>query len=230
MNSAIVVAAGSGSRFNSATPKQFIEINGTPMIVHTITAFERCPSINEVVLVLPEMNLAGSQELISRYGLAKVHKIVAGGEERVQSVSLGFDAVDPASDIVAVHDGARPLVATDEIVRTISAAEQSGAACLVAPVTDTIKEVADGRIIRTVDRSRLRRALTPQAFQYDVLKQALATRGLTADVTDECMLVEQIGLTVATVEGDPHNIKITHAADLTFAAAILMEREQRCSA
>jgi len=230
MNSAIVVAAGSGSRFNSKTPKQFIEINGTPMIVHTLTAFERCPSIDEVVLVLPETNRAGSHDLISRYGLTKVRGIVAGGQERVESVALGFAAADPSAGIVVIHDGARPLVAIDEIVRTISAAEQAGAACLVAPVTDTVKEVADGRIIGTVDRSRLRRALTPQAFRYEVLKQALAGRGSTADVTDECMLVEQMGLTVATVEGDPHNIKITHAADLTLAAAILKEREQRCSA
>jgi 2-C-methyl-D-erythritol 4-phosphate cytidylyltransferase len=149
-------------------------------------------------------------------------KFVAGGATRAESVYNGLIAVDPATEIVAVHDGARPLVTSEEIARTVERARETGAACLTAPVTDTIKEVDDGWIKGTVDRRTLRRAMTPQAFKYAILMEAFRGRDLRDDITDECYLVEQLGHKIASVAGGTRNIKITHAEDLVLAAAFLI--------
>jgi 2-C-methyl-D-erythritol 4-phosphate cytidylyltransferase len=125
------------------------------------------------------------------------------------------------ADIVAVHDGARPLVAVDEITRTVEKAYETGAACLVAEVTDTIKEVEGEFISRTVERRDLRRALTPQAFRYEVLKRAFDAADLSEAITDECYLVEQMGVKIALVEGSARNIKITRPEDLFLAEEFL---------
>jgi 2-C-methyl-D-erythritol 4-phosphate cytidylyltransferase len=125
------------------------------------------------------------------------------------------------TDIVTVHDGARPLVSVDEIERTIAKARETGAACLVAPVTDTIKSVRSGEIADTLDRDKLRRALTPQAFKIDVLKKAFENADLSESATDECYLVEKLGHPIAVVEGSSRNIKITHPEDLFLAEALL---------
>ena len=143
------------------------------------------------------------------------------GLERLGLVVLG-DAVGDA-EIVAVHDGARPLVTVDEIERTIAKAKESGAACLVAPVTDTIKSVRGGEIADTLDRDKLRRALTPQAFKIDVLKKAFENADLNESVTDECYLAEKLGHPISIVEGSPRNIKITHLEDLMLAKALMSE-------
>ena len=214
---AIIVAAGSGSRFKSDTPKQFLEINGKPVIVHTIERFQSAPSVDSIVLV---MTAAFD---ISPY--PKVSKVVAGGSTRAESVRNGLDAVGDA-DIVAVHDGARPLVTADEIERTIAKAKETGAACLVAPVTDTIKSIRGDKITDTLDRGKLRRALTPQAFKTDVLRKAFEGVDLNESVTDECYLVEKLGHLIAIVEGSPRNIKITHPEDLVLAAALLSEDQR----
>ena len=129
----------------------------------------------------------------------------------------------PQREIVAIHDGARPLVSSDEIALTIGKAVQTGAACLVAPVTDTIKTVENNTITGTVDRTRLRRALTPQAFRYDILRDALAGSDLGEDVTDECYLAEKLGVEIGLVEGSPHNIKITHAGDIQLAELFMKQ-------
>jgi 2-C-methyl-D-erythritol 4-phosphate cytidylyltransferase len=123
--------------------------------------------------------------------------------------------------MIVIHDGARPLVSNDEIERTVAAAKAEGAACLVAPVTDTIKKIENGRINGTLDRAMLRRALTPQAFRLEVLTEAISEARLDETVTDECMLVEERGLPVAIVEGSGRNIKITHPEDLVLAEALL---------
>jgi len=214
---AIIVAAGSGSRFNSETPKQFLEINGKPVIVHAIERFEAAPSVDAIVLVL-------AKDQIGKLDLArftKLQAIVAGGSSRVTSVSNGLNAVSADTAIVAVHDGARPLVTVDEIERTIESAKQTGAACLVATVTDTIKSIRGDEIAATLDRNQLRRALTPQAFRLEVLKKAYDGADLNESVTDECYLVERLGHPIAIVEGSVRNIKITHPEDLILAEALL---------
>lgn len=223
MNTAIIVAAGKGTRLESDRPKQFLQILGKPIIIYTLERFEACPMVDEIVLVLSADEINGFAPIAERSGIGKLKKIVVGGDSRAASVKNGFDAVDPASAIVAVHDGARPLVSIDEIGLTIDGALESGAACLVAPVTDTIKTVEDGVITGTVDRRALRRALTPQAFRYDILRQALSGSLLDDSVTDECSLVERLGISIRPVEGDPRNIKVTHPDDLKRVESLLKQ-------
>jgi 2-C-methyl-D-erythritol 4-phosphate cytidylyltransferase len=224
MNTAIIVAAGSGTRFDPATPKQFLDLLGKPVILHTINRFQDCPAIGEIIVVVAELDVDRVRQLASF--ASKVREVVAGGRTRAESVRNGFEAVSHETAIVCVHDGVRPLVTSDEIARTITSAEQNGAACLVAPVTDTIKTVEYGKITGTVDRSTLRRALTPQAFRYSVFRDALDGAELNEDATDECYLVERSGVMITTVEGSARNIKITHREDLTLAEVYLKE-EQR---
>ena len=221
MNTAIIVAAGSGNRFNSKTPKQFAEILGKPIIIHTLEKFEACEAVSKIVLVLPASEIADFESEVEKFGLKKIKSIVTGGASRAESVRIGLDAADPTTDIVAVHDGVRPLVSIDEIAATIEKAQETGAACLVAVVTDTIKQVSGGKITGTLDRTKLRRAMTPQAFRYDILRQALDQGDLDGDVTDECMLVEKLGYPIAYIDGSSRNIKITHPEDRVLAEVLL---------
>ena len=146
--------------------------------------------------------------------------MVTGGATRAASVFNGLSSVEDDVEIVAIHDGARPLVSVDEIERTIAKAKEMGAACLVAPVTDTIKSIRGNEISGTLDRSKLRRALTPQAFKIEVLRRAFEMGELDEDVTDDCYLVEKLGHPIAFIEGSARNIKITHADDLRLAEMI----------
>lgn len=219
MNTAIIVAAGSGERFGSDIPKQFIEIHGKPVIVHTIERFQDAPSVDAIILVLSENRVEEFGSLRDRY--SKLSKIVSGGSSRAESVLNGLNAVEENCEIVAVHDGARPMVSVDEIERTIGKARETGAACLVAAVTDTIKSITAGEITATLDRTKLRRALTPQAFRLDLLKQAYSLSEFDETATDECYLVEKLGHPIAIVEGSSVNIKITHPEDLMLAEALL---------
>ncbi len=223
MNIAIIAAAGAGTRMASDRPKQFLLLAGTPVIIHTLKVFEQCESINEVILVLPAAESAGFLSLAAKFGLRKVGRVVPGGVTRADSVKRGLMAIRAATaEIVAVHDGVRPFVTAEEIDAVVAAAKADGAAILVAPVTDTIKQIGDGRIERTLDRGGLRRALTPQCFRYDVLLQAYQAADVTdPSVTDESVLVEKLGIPVSIIEGSPRNIKVTTAEDLVIAEAIL---------
>ena len=215
---AIIVAAGSGTRFKSDTPKQFLKLNGKPVIEHVLERFEAAPSVCAIVLVL-------SSEAVAEFARARFGKItavVAGGATRAASVANGLGSVSSDTEIVAIHDGARPLVTVDEIERTIEAARRTGAACLTAPLTDTVKTIRDDEIASTLDRTKLRRALTPQAFRIELLKKAFEGVDLNESVTDECYLVERLGHPIKVVEGSSGNIKITHAEDLALAEALLI--------
>ena len=214
---AIIVAAGSGSRFNSETPKQFLNLAGKPVIVHTIERFEAAPSVDEIILVLAADRVTGFET----NAFHKIKAVVDGGNSRAVSVFNGLNSVTDDNSIVAVHDAARPLVTVDAIERTIEKAKHTGAACLVAPVTDTIKSIRGAEIAATLDRSHLRRALTPQVFKIEVLRKAFEGVELDTTITDECFLVEKLGHPIAIVEGSSTNIKITHAEDLAFAEALL---------
>jgi 2-C-methyl-D-erythritol 4-phosphate cytidylyltransferase len=222
MNTAIIVAAGESNRFGGDIPKQFVEIDGRPLISYTLSAFESARSIDHVVLVVAPDFLERSHHIAAN--VSKVRKIVRGGDTRVRSVINGFSAVDRSTEVVAVHDGARPLVTAIDIDSVIETAAKCGAACLTAPVSDTIKRIDGQRIVETIDRDQLRRALTPQAFHYSVLSEAVLSNEPGADVTDECILVERLGRTVVYVDGSPHNIKITYPEDLVFARAVLSSR------
>jgi 2-C-methyl-D-erythritol 4-phosphate cytidylyltransferase len=227
MNVAIVVAAGKGTRIGGNRPKQFLELGGIPIIIHTLRRFEQCDAINEVIVVLPADATAGFVSLAEKFGLRRVSQAVAGGATRAQSVLRGLNAISNV-EIVAIHDGVRPFVTPEEIDRVVEAARESGAAVLVAPVSDTIKEIADGSVARTLPRENLRRALTPQCFRFDVLKRAYDRLGeLEAEgieVTDDSLLVERLGLKIAAVEGSATNIKITQEEDLAIAEVLLRLR------
>ena len=230
MNTAIIVAAGRGKRFGAEKPKQFLEILGKPLVVHTLERFENCPAVGETILVLPAEEIEYFRKIAEKFDLKKLAKIVSGGETRAASVLSGLSAIDAkACEIVAVHDGARPVVSGEEIARTIEKAKETGAACLTGYVTDTIKEVAGGKILRTVERAELRRALTPQTFRYEILKRAFAENDFQEEATDECFLVEKLGVEIAVVEGSAKNIKITRAEDLAVAEIFLREMlDARC--
>lgn len=226
MNTAIIVAAGSGSRFAADRPKQFVPLLGKPIIIHTLERFQACPVIDEIILVL---STAGRQEFEragAKFEIAKLRSIVTGGATRADSVRNGLGEVDQVgANIIAVHDGARPLVTVDEITRTVAAADRAGAACLVADVTDTIKEVDGDHIVRTIDRSRLRRALTPQAFRYDLIRRAVDAADHPAEMTDECSMVERLGVKIMLVDGNARNIKITRAEDMALAEVFLRDSQ-----
>ena len=223
MNIAIIAAAGAGTRLASDRPKQFLLLAGKPVIFHTLRVFEECDSIDEVILVLPAAESAGFLSLAAKYSVRKLARVVPGGVTRADSVKRGLMAIRAATaEIVAVHDGVRPFVTTDEISRTVAAAKSDGAAILVAPVTDTIKQTGDEQVVKTLDRGSLRRALTPQCFRYELLRDAYQHADVNdPSLTDESALVEQLGRPVSIVEGSARNIKITTVEDLAIAETIL---------
>jgi len=227
MNVAIVVAGGKGIRFGSNRPKQFLELKGRPIIIHTLRQFEQSCRIKQVVVVLAAEEIAQFNSLVEQFGLQKVARVIAGGETRAQSVRNGLAAIETA-EVVAVHDGVRPLVEPEEIDATVAAAAAGGAAILAAPVGDTIKLVDEGRISDTLPRQTLRRALTPQCFQFEILKRAYSKLGelesAGVEVTDDSLLVEQMGISVTVVEGSARNIKITTQEDLALAEVLLNAR------
>ncbi len=226
MNSAIIVAAGEGKRFGGEIPKQFIEIHKKPLLIYTIERFESCSAIDEIILVLAAERIEGFQQTASEYDFEKLKKIVPGGKTRAESVFNGLQSVSEHAVIVAVHDGARPLVSVEEIRLTVKTASETGAACLVSAVSDTIKEVADGKIVGTIDRAKLRRALTPQCFRFEILQKAFAAVDLGESITDECFLVEKLGYEIAAVEGNARNIKITTPDDLILAEVLLTSQNR----
>jgi 2-C-methyl-D-erythritol 4-phosphate cytidylyltransferase len=225
MNIAIIAAAGAGTRMASDRPKQFLLLAGTPVIFHTLKPFQDCDSIHEVIVVLPAEESAGFLSMAGKFGLGKVARIVPGGATRADSVKRGLMSIRAATaEIVAVHDGVRPFVTVDEINSTVAAAQADGAAILVAPVTDTIKQVSDQAVVKTLDRTALRRALTPQCFRYELLRQAYQRADVNdPSLTDESALVEQLGQRVSVVEGSARNIKITTAEDLELAEGLLKQ-------
>jgi 2-C-methyl-D-erythritol 4-phosphate cytidylyltransferase len=224
MNVAIVVAAGKGTRLGADRPKQFLELDGLPVIVRTLRQFDLCREIDRVAVVLAADEIAGFQSLAQQLGLQKVSRVIAGGATRAQSVQRGLAVIDQA-ELVAVHDGVRPFVTPAEIDRVMAAARVTGAAILVAPVADTIKEIEDDLVVRTLPRAQLRRALTPQCFRFEILKRAydqlaeVEAEGI--EVTDDCLLVERLGVEIAAIEGSARNIKITRVEDLALGEALL---------
>src|SRR5690242_12102526 len=223
MNIAIIAAAGAGTRMASDRPKQFMLLAGKPVLFHTLQVFEECESIAEVIVVVPAAESAGFLSLAGKSSFRKLARVVPGGATRADSVKRGLMTIRSATaEIVAVHDGVRPFVTADEITRTVAAAKTDGAAILVAPVTDTIKQIGDEQVLKTLDRNTLRRALTPQCFRYELLRDAYQHADVNdPSLTDESALVEQLGHPISVIEGSARNIKITTVEDLAIAEAIL---------
>lgn len=219
---AVIVAAGCGTRMGGVD-KLMAELEGMPVICRTIAAFERAPQVDEIVVVARMEQLEQMSQLCTAYG--KVRMLVPGGESRAESVMNGLREVSVLTQLVAVHDGARPLVSDEIIANTIARAAKFGAAAPAVPVKDTIKVSKSGAVDATPDRRTLFAVQTPQVFDYDLLCGALehaVKNNLT--LTDDCSAVEAIGMTVQLTDGSEENLKITTPTDLILAGAILKGR------
>jgi 2-C-methyl-D-erythritol 4-phosphate cytidylyltransferase len=202
----------------SVTDKVWAQLGGVPVLLHSLRAFERAPSVGSIVVVVRADTLHATRALVERHGLRKVAAVVVGGERRQDSVLAGLNAVERA-EIVLVHDAARPLIDQDTIERGVALAREHGAAVPAVPVRDTIKRVVDGRVVETPSRAELWAALTPQCFRLELLRRAHAESA--DDATDDCVLVERLGHPVVAYPSSPRNIKITVADDLRIAEALL---------
>lgn len=217
--SAVVVAAGSSSRMGM--DKILAPLAGEPVIIHTLRAMEQAPSVAEVVLVTREERLVELAQLCRQFGLSKVGKIVRGGSTRTESVYLGAMETDRSAAVIAVQDGARPLVSTALIEKTIAQAKKSGAAAPAIPLKDTVKIARDGVVEQTPDRESLYAVQTPQVFEASLLKAALKQAMEDgAAVTDDCSAVERLGMKVVLVAGEERNIKLTTPVDLMLAECL----------
>jgi len=218
---AIIPAAGRGKRIGASVPKQFLEIQGKPLLHHTLTVFASCKLIDYVVLVMPRTDVdETADDWLNKYEI--VREVVVGGEQRQDSVYNGFNSLEEETGIVVVHDGVRPFTTPQMITATVEAAQQHGAAITAIPVSDTVKQAADGFVKQTVSRDGLWRVQTPQAFQYGLLKQAFKKAKKDSYYgTDEGSLVEYLGERVKIVPGSELNIKITRKEDLILGESLL---------
>jgi len=220
---AIIPAAGTGVRFTSETPKQFVELGGIPLCVHTLKVFERSTLIHSTIVVTEEKRIAGTKELISKHKLKKVAHVIAGGKVRSESVFNGIQALDEDTDLVVVHDGVRPLVSLKVLEDTVNLCRTCDAVISAVPVKPTIKIVnTDDMVVNgTLDRKGLWEAQTPQVFRKDVLVKAHNKRTKGENPTDDAALVEAIGIKVKVLPGDYRNLKITTQEDLAVAETFL---------
>ena len=216
---AVIVAAGNASRMGGID-KVMADLNGEPMILRTVRTFQNCEAIKEIVIVTRPDLILPIRDLCTRFD--KVQAVVAGGASRQESVALGMNALSGKVKLVAVQDGARPLITNAVIDRTVRAAHTYSAAAPAIPVKDTIKVVKGGVVVETPDRAALQAVQTPQVFDLDLLRGALKKAEADgAAVTDDCSAVELMGMSVKIVEGDERNIKVTTPMDLKIAELLL---------
>lgn len=227
MVSAIIVAAGKGTRMGPNMDKLFLEVAGRPVVAHTWRRFVLARDVDEIVVVVRDGMQGAFAELAEEYELLKPHRIVVGGAERQDSVWNGLQALGHGTEIVAIQDGARPCTSEAIITATIAAARGVGAAVAAQPVTDTIKESADGKLIsRGLDRSRLWAMQTPQTFRVELIRKALThVRQKGLQVTDDTAACELIGQPVRLVTSATPNPKVTVPADLAYVELVLKAME-----
>jgi 2-C-methyl-D-erythritol 4-phosphate cytidylyltransferase len=223
MISAIIVAAGRGTRMGPQVDKLFLELNGCPIVAHTWRRFDEAGCIDEILMVVRAGTEAAFGTLALKYMFQKPFRLVIGGKERQDSVWNGLEALSPGTEIVAIQDAARPCTSPAVIAATVAAARKTGAAVAAQSVTDTIKESRDGKLIeRTLDRSRLWAVQTPQTFRVDIIRRALsAVRQKGLLVTDDTAACELIGQPVQLVLSTEPNPKVTRPEDLPCVAALL---------
>jgi len=226
MNSAVIVAAGQGTRMGPGVDKLFLEVAGRPVVAHTWQCFHDAPGIDEIILVVRDGMQADFAELAREFKLNKPHALVVGGAERQDSVWNGLAALSATSSLVAIQDGARPCPSQELIAATLEAARETGAAVAAQAVTDTMKESDNGQTIaRHLERAKLWAVQTPQTFRVEVIRRALLEvrrRGL--HLTDDTAACELIGQPVRLVAGTAPNPKVTVPADLTYVALLLADR------
>ncbi len=223
---AIIPSAGMGRRMGNRK-KPFLPLAGRPVLAHTVLLFEASPLIDAIILVVPDDDKETCRlEIVDAFGFRKVLDVVPGGRERQDSVRAALDTLSGSWDILVVHDGVRPFATVDLIEEVVRTAKATGAAIAAVPVKDTVKEVANGTVIRTVPREALWSVQTPQAFKSGILREAHKKAGEDGfSGTDDAALVERLGHTVSVVEGSYENIKITTPEDILVGEAILRGRE-----
>lgn len=225
---AIVPAAGRGLRMGAAKPKQFLELSGKPILVHTLETLSRAPFLSSILLVVPSEFLAAAEDLVSRHGLSdgggRRIGVIAGGAERQDSVRNGLQALPPDCDWVFIHDGVRPFATPALLKSTWDAALKTGAAIAALPASDTVKRVRAGHVVETVPREELWLVQTPQVFRREVLIEAYREAGRQGWLgTDDAFLVERLGYPVAVVLGERSNIKVTTPEDLAWGSWFLSQ-------
>jgi 2-C-methyl-D-erythritol 4-phosphate cytidylyltransferase len=235
---AIVPAAGLGTRMGTDQPKQFLELDGVPLIIFTLRRLGACAAITDFLVATRTEDVVSLQDKVARAGLGRPARVIHGGDTRQQSVANALAQVDPATEIVLVHDAVRPFVTVHQIERVISEARARGAAILGIPAIDTVKEVKRtslpedvALISATIPRERIVLAQTPQVFSYPVLRDAFRKAeqdGVTA--SDEAALVERMGRDVFVVAGSERNLKITRPADMELARFYLAQERREAKA
>jgi 2-C-methyl-D-erythritol 4-phosphate cytidylyltransferase len=223
---ALVLAAGRGERLGHSLPKAFAPLAGRPLLLHALGALGAVAEIDSQVPVIP--GDAFERHRAATAGLAGALRLAApvrGGRERQDSVRAGLAALSPGTELVLVHDAARPLVRPEAVRRVIAAARECGAAILAVPVRETIKRAVAGRVVETPPRAECWAAQTPQVFRIEILREALAKAAAEGVVGTDCsQLVEALGVEVRVVPGDADNLKITGPEDLALAEALLARR------
>jgi 2-C-methyl-D-erythritol 4-phosphate cytidylyltransferase/2-C-methyl-D-erythritol 2,4-cyclodiphosphate synthase len=225
---ALIPAGGVGKRLKAKKAKQYLLMDGVPVLVHTLKVFEEAKVIDEIILVLPPDDVASAQQqLINKYGLTKVTAVVASGKERQDSVRNGLTAINGKCDVAVIHDAVRPFVTEELIKQVVAAAKTTGAASVGVKTKDTIKETKkDNLVAATIPRQNLWLTQTPQAFKFDLLKKAYTAAYRDKYYgTDDASLVERIGAKVKMIDGSYENIKITTPEDLIMAEALMKNKK-----
>ncbi|KIL52316.1 2-C-methyl-D-erythritol 4-phosphate cytidylyltransferase [Jeotgalibacillus soli] len=223
----IIPAAGQGKRMGANRNKLLLEVDGRPIIVHTLKVFEQDENCRGILLAIHPDDHLVLLELFDQYNIRKVTAMVEGGKERQQSVYYALKQALP-NGVVLVHDGARPFIQQNTINELVSVAKETGAAIAAVPVKDTIKTVKQGLVDKTIERSSLWSVQTPQAFRHSLLMEAYEQAESSAFLgTDDASLVEEMGKKIQVVEADYDNIKLTTKEDLIFAEAIIRKRKEQ---
>ena len=222
----ILPAAGLGKRMRAGKNKLLLELNGIPVLIHTLKVFDEDEACTGITLATHPQDEKEFRALLKKYRITKVINLVPGGEERQDSIYNALKTIE-TNGIILVHDAARPFIRKGHIHRLIETAEETGAAIIGVPAKDTMKKVQDGAVVETVERSSLWAVQTPQAFRISLMKEAYEKAERDHFLgTDDSSLVERLNVPVVIVEGDYDNIKLTTPEDLYFAEAILKKREK----
>lgn len=224
---AIIPAAGFGVRMNAKIPKQFLELDGKPILAVTLEKFNRCSLVDGIIIVVPADDVEFCiKEIVEKFGIDKAVKVTAGGKRRQDSVRAGIKAIEGRCDYVLVHDGVRPFIKIGTIEDTIGALKNERAVITAIPAKDTVKRVeGEGYVAKTYERKLLWLVQTPQAFRYDDIYNAhmKAEAEKWDEVTDDAVLMEKLGIPVKVVLGSEENIKVTTPHDLEYAGFLLQK-------
>lgn len=226
--SVIIAAAGNSTRYGTGKSKQFLLLEGVPVLIKSVQAFEQIDEVKEIIITARKQDFDVIESFLRQYNIKKVKCVVEGGATRQDSISAAVKKVSEETEIIAIHDGARPLVSKETIIGVIEKAAEKGAAACAVPVKDTIKIIdSSGKIVTTPDRAALRAVQTPQVFNFSLYKEAIG-KAVTESkqYTDDCQLIESMGHPVYLTDGDYENIKITTPDDLLVAEKFLSERRK----